>query len=86
VTVLTAVALGLLSLAALLFMARLVLGPTLPDRVIALDGMLTVIVGGIIVSAARNRSGIALDTVLVVSLVAFVGTGVLARFIERRGG
>ncbi len=85
-SVLTVVALVLLSLAALLFMARLLLGPTLPDRVIALDGLLTVIVGGIIVSAARNRSGIALDTVLVVSLVAFVGTGVLARFIERRGG
>jgi multisubunit Na+/H+ antiporter MnhF subunit len=27
-----------------------------------------------------------LDTVLVVALVAFVGTGVMARYIERRGG
>jgi multisubunit Na+/H+ antiporter MnhF subunit len=83
---LAAIALGLLSVAALLFVARLVRGPSLPDRVIALDGLLTVVVGGIIVSAARSRSGIALDTVLVVSLVAFVGTGVVARFIERRGG
>lgn len=85
-TTLTTIALVLLSLAAMLFLVRLLRGPSLPDRVVALDGMLTVIIGAIIASAARSRSGIALDTVLVVSLVAFVGTGVLARFIERRGG
>jgi len=43
-------------------------------------------VSGIIVAAARADSGITLSTVLVVSLVGFVGTVALGRFVERRGG
>ena len=81
----TAVALVLLSVGAALFLLRLVLGPTVPDRVVAGDGLLVVVICAILVGVARDGSASNLDTALLASLVSFVGTGVLARYIERRG-
>jgi multicomponent Na+:H+ antiporter subunit F len=80
------VAIVFLSVAAACFLYRLLRGPSTSDRVVALDGVLSVVVSGIIVAAAKANSDIILVTVLVVSLVGFVGTVALGRFIERRGG
>lgn len=79
-------ALLLLVVAAGCFLYRILRGPSIPDRVVALDALLTVVVMGIIISAVGADSGITLTTVLVVALVGFVGTVALARFVERRGG
>ena len=68
------------------FMYRLLWGPSLPDRVVGLEGLQSVVVIAIIVAAAGTDSGITIETVLVAVLVGFVGTTALARFIERRGG
>ena len=83
---LNSIALFMLSLAACAFMVRLLRGPTLPDRVVALDGLLATIVIGAILGAARIDAPVLLATVLVVAVAGFVGTSALARFIERRGG
>jgi len=79
-------ALVVLVIAACGFTLRVVLGPSLPDRIVALDGLLTCTVLAIIAGAIRTGSTGAIDTVLVVTLVGFVGTSVAARFVERRGG
>ena len=76
----------ILSLAAILFLIRLLLGPSVPDRVIALDGLLVTVMCAVLVAAADQRSAIGIDTVLVVALLGFIGTGVLARYVEQRGG
>jgi multisubunit Na+/H+ antiporter MnhF subunit len=81
----TTVAAVLLSLAALGFVVRALRGPTLADRIVALDGLLTVAVLGIAVYAVRVGSAFALDAMVVVAFVGFVGTSVVARYIERRG-
>ena len=80
------IAVAMLVVGGAAFLYRVLVGPTIPDRVVALDGLLAVVVIGIIVAAAEGDSAITLSTVLVVALVAFVGTIALARFIERRGG
>ena len=81
-----AVSFVLISVAGMGFIWRLFRGPSVADRVIALDGLLMVVTCGILVATALEDSVTSLDTVLVVSLVAFVGTGVMARYVERRGG
>lgn len=81
----TWVAFAFVAIGALAFLARLLLGPSLPDRVVALDGLASTVTVGVIVAAARTNSGFEIDIVLVIALVGFVGTGVLARFVERRG-
>jgi multicomponent Na+:H+ antiporter subunit F len=75
-----------LTVAAAAFLYRVLRGPSIPDRVVSLDGMLSVVVSGIIIGAVSAGSPITLSTVLVVSLVGFVGTVALGRFVERRGG
>lgn len=81
----TAVALALLVAAALLLVVRSLLGPDLADRVVALDALLSVVATGIIVAAAHRDDPSVLDSAVVVALVGFIGTAVVARYIERRG-
>ncbi len=81
-----AIAYALLAVGAGLFMVRMLIGPNVADRVIAIDGLLATILAGVMVDAASTDSSISIDTVLVVALLGFVGTGVLARYIEQRGG
>ncbi len=79
-------ALVITSIAGLLFIARMLRGPSLPDRVISVDGFVSALVIGVTIASARPGAGVVESTVLVVALGGFVGTAVLARFIERRGG
>lgn len=78
-------ALVLLAVAALLFLARVVAGPTLADRVLALDGLVTCVVAFIVAEAARRGSDLTLGVAVVAAFVGFIGASVAARFIERRG-
>jgi multicomponent Na+:H+ antiporter subunit F len=75
----------MLAVSGLLCVVRLLRGSSLADRIIALDSLLIVIVIGIGVDAARTGRGTYLDALLVVALIAFIGTTTVARFIERRG-
>lgn len=75
-----------LALAGLLCVVRLVLGPSVPDRVVALDALLLVVVAGIAVGAVATGEGDFLGVLVAVSLLGFVGTATVARFVERRGG
>lgn len=81
----TVVAFAILAVCSVLCVARVAAGPSLADRVIALDTLLIVGVAGVAVESARTRSGDYLDALLVVALVAFIGTTAVARFIERKG-
>jgi multicomponent Na+:H+ antiporter subunit F len=70
--------------AAVAFGVRLVLGPSLSDRVVAVNGLLLVGMAGIAAHAAHTGTGAFLPTLVVVSLVWFVSTATIARFIEGR--
>ncbi len=77
-------ALVLLCLALVLAFLRLLLGPSLPDRVVALD-LLTVL--AVAISALYGivaGEPAFLDVAIALALVAFLATVALARFAERR--
>jgi multicomponent Na+:H+ antiporter subunit F len=80
-----AVAMVVLGVAAVLLTLRLLLGPTVADRVVAADGLLVTAMCGVLLASADNDSNVGIDTVLVVALLSFVATGVMARYIEQRG-
>ncbi len=84
-TVVWSIAFGLLAVAAVLMATRAMRGPTVAERVVALDVLLVVITCGILVGAARTGDGIFLDLAVVAALLTFAGTVTVARFIERRG-
>ena len=72
-----------LALAAVLAFIRLVRGPTLPDRVIAIDLIGVLIVCLLVVVAASTAQQALLDVAIVIALISFVGTVAYARYVER---
>lgn len=81
----TTIALTGLGLAAALCVLRLIRPGSLADRVVALDTLLVVTVSAIVVWGVRIGTGAFVPVLLVASLLAFIGTVTVARFIERRG-
>ncbi|MFQ3630237.1 monovalent cation/H+ antiporter complex subunit F [Roseiflexus sp.] len=78
------VILPLLSIAIALPVIRLVRGPSLPDRVVALDVMGTVVIAIFATYALINNQPAFLDAALVVGLIGFIGTIAFAYYTERR--
>lgn len=62
---------------------RLTLGPTVPDRVVALDKMTVSIVAFCGLATIWSGDAAFLDVALVLALVGFLATVALARFTER---
>jgi multicomponent Na+:H+ antiporter subunit F len=63
---------------------RVIRGPTLPDRVMALDMIGLMAVSVIALVAIATRSAVLLDAAIALALISFLGTVAFARFIERR--
>ncbi len=63
---------------------RLAKGPTLSDRVVALDMMTVLIVSFCGLSALKYNNSAFIDVAIVLALVGFLATVALARFIERK--
>ena len=66
---------------ALLALVRLARGPSLLDRVVATDTLLVIIAAGLAVHAALQRDPTLVPVLVVVSLLAFVGSVSVARYI-----
>lgn len=63
--------------------ARLVRGPSLPDRVVALDLMSMLMVGILVTAAVSSGEPNLLRAAIVIALLAFLGTVAFARYVER---
>lgn len=79
-----AVAFALMLTGLVLTFTRLVRGPSLIDRVIALDLLTLLVVGFIGVFAIASGESILLDIAVALALVAFLATVAFARYVERR--
>lgn len=71
------------SLALLIAFVRLVKGPTLPDRIVAMDLFGVVVVGLIVVLATWTGERATLDAAIVIALIGFLGTVAYATYVER---
>ena len=80
VTEITLVTLGVSLLCAFI---RLVKGPTLPDRIVAMDLFGVLVVGLIVVLAGWSGVRATLDAAIVIALIGFVGTVAYATYVER---
>jgi multicomponent Na+:H+ antiporter subunit F len=80
----TTAALMVLAAAAAAFGYRLCVGPALADRVIGLNGLVTVGMAGIATHATHTGTGAFLPTLVTIALVGPISNGMIARFIEGR--
>ncbi|MDB5526311.1 MAG: hypothetical protein JWM58_4074 [Rhizobium sp.] len=78
-------ALGLLMLAMVLTSLRVIKGPTLADRVLALDQLVVIAIGFIAVIAIKTGYALFVDIALALGLVGFLATAAFARYIYFAG-
>jgi multicomponent Na+:H+ antiporter subunit F len=72
-----------LGMALLMAFVRLVKGPTLPDRIVAMDLFGVLVVGIIVVLAGSSGVRPTLDAAIVIALIGFLGTIAYATYVER---
>jgi len=75
--------LNVLSVGILLAFVRLIIGPNMPDRLVALDLLTTIGVGMAALYAVAFDQPVYLDVAIVLALVAFLGTVAFARYVEK---
>ena len=64
---------------------RIVIGPSLPDRAVALDMAATVVVAMILTHCVQSGSAYYIPAAISIALLSFVGTVALALYISRGG-
>lgn len=79
-------ALGLLIVAMLLVIVRLVRGPNLGDRILALDTITVLAMGFIAAIAVLTGFTLYIDIAIAIGLAGFLSTVALARYLVSRAG
>lgn len=82
------IALAILMLALVMTTIRVILGPSLADRVLALDQLVSIAIGFIAIIAVKTGFELYIDIALALALVGFLATAAFARyiFVRARGG
>jgi multicomponent Na+:H+ antiporter subunit F len=75
---------GILGVAIIASLARLLVGPSLPDRVVALDLIGFLSIGLLSVFSIVTQRYELLGVALVAALILFLGTAAFALYLERR--
>jgi len=71
--------------ACLFCIIRAVLGPTAPDRVVAIDGLTAIISAALVLLGVFYRASFYLDVALVYAFLSFLGTVAISKYLEGRG-
>jgi multicomponent Na+:H+ antiporter subunit F len=78
------IVLPILSVSAVLVFIRFLLGPSLSDRVVALDLLITIGIGIISVYSIVTNQPTFLDIAMIFALIAFLGTVAFSYYLEKR--
>jgi len=76
-------AMFLLSVSLLLTLYRIIKGPTVHDRILALDSIGYIVIGIVAVLSIQLDSHAYLETILLIGILAFLSTIALSRYMER---
>ncbi|KEO74184.1 cation:proton antiporter [Anditalea andensis] len=76
--------LPILSVSILIIFVRFIKGPTLSDRVVALDLIITTGIGIIAVYSIHTNQPTFLDIAMILALIAFLGTVAFSYYLEKR--
>lgn len=78
------VALILLLFSAMLTLIRLILGPTIPDRAVALDSMTTTTAGAMVLYGVVTKQPVFIDVALVYAVLSYIATLYIARYLVKK--
>jgi multicomponent Na+:H+ antiporter subunit F len=72
----------LLSIAVILAVIRIILGPTAPDRVVGLDTINTIVIVAMVIFGAAFQEVIYIDVAIVYALLSFISTMFIAKYLQ----
>ena len=72
-----------LFVSAALCLYRIILGPRAADRAVAFDSFSSVVIGMVCVLCIRWRSTLYFDAVWILTLVGFLGSSAIAKYLAR---
>ena len=78
------VAMYLVGLAMLLATWRLLRGPTVPDRILALDTLFVAAIAQLVLFGMHLGTAVYFEAALIIAMLGFVGTVVLSKYVLRR--
>lgn len=81
--IVTPVAMLMISIAIALNLLRLVIGPSLPDRILALDTMYVNAIALLILFGIYQGSALYFEAALLIAVMGFVGTVALSKYLLR---
>ncbi|MCY8423127.1 Na(+)/H(+) antiporter subunit F1 [Bacillus vallismortis] len=82
-TLILQLALGIMAMSTFLYVIRVIKGPTVTDRVVALDAIgINLIAITALVSILLNTNAF-LDIILLLGILAFIGTIAFSKFLEK---
>jgi multicomponent K+:H+ antiporter subunit F len=70
--------------AMLLALYRLLRGPTVPDRILALDTLFVAAIAQLMLFGMHLGTAVYFEAALVIAMLGFVGTVVLSKYVLRR--
>ena len=76
-------AMTMIGLAVALNLWRLIIGPSLPDRILALDTMYVNVIALLILYGIYQGSAIYFEAALIIAAMGFVGTVALSKYLLR---
>ena len=72
----------LLIISIVIALIRIVFGPTVPDRVVGLDTINTLVIASMVIFGAASKEVIYIDVAIVYALLSFVSTLFIAKYLE----
>lgn len=78
------VSMHLVGLAMLLALLRLLRGPSVPDRILALDTLYVCAIALLVLFGMHLGTAVYFEAALIIAMLGFVGTVVLSKYVLRR--
>ena len=63
-------------------LVRVIIGPTIPDRVVGVDTINTIVIVGMVIFGAAYEEVIYIDVAIVYALLSFISTLFIAKYLE----
>lgn len=76
-------ALIIYGLSIVIVMYRVIVGPSLPDRIVAFDSISAMIMSSVSIMCLVMNTTLFLEAILIIGVLSFISTIATSRFIER---
>jgi multicomponent Na+:H+ antiporter subunit F len=63
-------------------LVRVIIGPTIPDRIVGVDTINTIVIVGMVIYGAAYEEVIYIDVAIVYALLSFISTLFIAKYLE----